>query len=160
MSSDQSLEDIALAVRQRGESALDLAALGLALLISISPIKRRPHGREQNFVLKRLFKKINGADSHRFDGERDIPVSRNDNDRHGELELSQSPQEVDAAELGHSHIGYDAACLHRGCNFEEHGGGLVCSHVDASRTQLEGKRLADRLVVVDYVDGGLVRRHR
>ena len=41
MSSNQSPEDIALAVRQRRESALDLVALRLALLISIPPIKRR-----------------------------------------------------------------------------------------------------------------------
>ena len=35
MSSHQSLEDIALAVRQRREAGLDIAALGLTLLISI-----------------------------------------------------------------------------------------------------------------------------
>src|SRR5262245_9084803 len=42
----QSLEDIALAVRQRREAGPDIAALGLTLLISIPPVKRRPHGRE------------------------------------------------------------------------------------------------------------------
>src|SRR5215471_13491404 len=40
MSSHQSLEDIALAVRQRREAGLDIAALHLALLISIPPIER------------------------------------------------------------------------------------------------------------------------
>src|SRR5262245_21105816 len=46
MPSHQSLEDIALAVRQRREAGLDIAALGLTLLISIPPVKRRSDGRE------------------------------------------------------------------------------------------------------------------
>src|SRR6516162_2401734 len=46
MSSHQSLEDIALAVRQCCDAGLYTAVLGLTLLISIPPIKRRSHGRE------------------------------------------------------------------------------------------------------------------
>jgi hypothetical protein len=45
ISSHQSLEDIALAVRQPREAGLDIATLGLTLLIPF-PLERRPHGRE------------------------------------------------------------------------------------------------------------------
>src|SRR5215469_10078025 len=160
MPGHQSLEDIALAVRQRRESVLDIAPLRLALLIAIPLIERRPHGREENLVLERLFEKIHGAKSHRLHGERDISMRRDDDHRHRELELSQSSQQVDAAELGHSHVGDDAARLDRGRDLQERGGGFVRANVDAGRAQLEGKRLAHRLVVVDHVDDGLVRRHR
>src|SRR5262249_23754042 len=46
MSSHQPVEDIAFAIRQRREAGLDIAALGLTLLISIRFIKRRSDGRE------------------------------------------------------------------------------------------------------------------
>ena len=46
MSSHQSLEDIALAVRQPREAGRDIATLGLTLLIPVPPVQRRPHGRE------------------------------------------------------------------------------------------------------------------
>src|SRR5215470_19075506 len=46
MASHQSLEDVALAVRQRREPGLDLVALRLTLVIAISLIKRRSHGCE------------------------------------------------------------------------------------------------------------------
>ena len=44
--SHEALEHIALAVRQRRESGLDLVALDLTLSIAIPSIERRPHGRE------------------------------------------------------------------------------------------------------------------
>jgi Cupin domain len=109
---------------------------------------------------KGFSRKINGPHSHRFHGERNVPMSRDDDDRRGHLELSQPPQQVDAAQLGHSHIGNDAACLDRGRNLEEPGGGFVCPHVDTGRSQLEREHLADRLVVVDDMDDGLLSRHR
>jgi hypothetical protein len=83
-----------------------------------------------------------------------------DDDRHGVLELSQSSQQVDTAELGHPHVGDDAAGPHGGRNLQERDGGLVRSHFDAGRSQLESERLAHRLVVIDDVDDGFVRRHR
>src|SRR5262249_23582238 len=46
MSSHQPVEDITFAIRQRREAGLDIAALGLTLLISIPFIKRRSDGRE------------------------------------------------------------------------------------------------------------------
>jgi hypothetical protein len=42
-------------------------------------------------------------------------VGRDDDDRHGE----QAPLRFDTAELRHSHIGDDAACLDRGRNLQE-----------------------------------------
>ena len=107
-----------------------------------------------------LFRSINGAQSHRFNGEGNVPMSGDDDDWRSDLELSQLPQQVDAAELGHSHIGDDAARLDRGRNLQEDGGGLVRPHIEAGRPQLESKRLAHRLVVVDDMDDGLVRRNR
>ena len=46
MSSHQSPEHIAFAVRQRREAGLDIATLGLTSLIPVPPVERRPHGRE------------------------------------------------------------------------------------------------------------------
>ena len=83
-----------------------------------------------------------------------------DDDRHGVLELPQSSQQVDTAELGHSHVGDDAAGMDRGGNLQERDGGLVRAYLDTGRPQLESERLAHRLVVVDDVDDGLVRGHR
>ena len=54
MSSHQCLEDIALAVRQRRESALDLVALRLALLISIPPNQAPIDGGGRKCIAKRL----------------------------------------------------------------------------------------------------------
>ena len=54
MSSHQCLEDIALAVRQRRESALDLVALRLVLLISIPPNQAPIDGGGRKCVAKRL----------------------------------------------------------------------------------------------------------
>src|SRR5262249_57872694 len=104
-------EHIALAVRQTREAALDVTALSLTLLVAITSIERRPYGGEENLVLERLFQKINGAQSHRFHGEGNVPMSGDNDDWRSDLELAQSPQEVDAAELGHPHIGDDAARL-------------------------------------------------
>ena len=87
-------------------------------------------------------------------------MSGNDDNRYGVLELSQSSQQVDTAELGHSDVGDDAAGVDRGRNLQERDGGVVRARLDTGRPQLESERLAHRLVVVDDVDDGLVRRHR
>src|SRR5262249_53034094 len=106
-------------------AGLDAAALGPTLLIAIPPVERRSDGREEHLVLERLFEKVDGAKSHRLHGERDISMSRDDDHRHRELELSQSSQQVDTAKLGHPHVGDDAACFDRGRNLQEQGGGCV-----------------------------------
>src|SRR5262249_33730692 len=83
----ETLEHIALAVRQTREAALDVTALSPTLLLAIASIERRPYGGEEDLVLERFFQKINGAQSHRFHGEGDIPVSGDDDHRGSDLEL-------------------------------------------------------------------------
>ena len=147
-------EHIALAVRKPGEAALDLAAFGFPLVIPVQRVERGPHGCQQNLIIERLLEKIDGPDLHGFDGERNIAMTRDDNHRHRELELPQSPQQVDAADLRHAHVGNDAARLDLGRDLQKRGREVVGLHLDPGRAQQEGKRLADRLVIVDDVDDG------
>jgi len=160
MARHQPLQHIALAVRQGGEAALNRAALGLTFLVAMVPVERRLHRREQNLVLEGLFQEIDGTDLHRFQRERHVVVSCDHDHRYGDLELAQAPQQIDAADLGHFHIRYDAPGLDGWGNLEEDSCGFVGPHVDPCRAQLEGERLAHCLVVVDHMHCCLVSRHR
>jgi len=65
----QPFQDLALAIRQRGETGFDLRQLGITAGILLRTVERRPNRPEQMLVLEWLFQKVGGTDFHRFHGK-------------------------------------------------------------------------------------------
>ena len=99
--------------RSRFESAASLSSISAR---SAPLACRRPGAasaaltaRQQNFVVERLFQKVDGADLHRLDRQRHVAMAGDDDDRHVDFHFAQSPQQIDAAHSGHAHVGDHAA---------------------------------------------------
>ena len=111
--------------------------------------QRRPDARNKHLVVKRLFQKIDGAELHGFDRERNIAMAGDDDHRNVDSELLEAPQQVDTAHARHPHVGDDAAKRLDRQRVEKRRGGRVALHLDLRRAQQERQRFAQRFVVVD-----------
>ena len=63
-------QDVALALRQRGDPSANLGALGLDCRAFLRAVERSAHRRQEDVVVERLFEEIDGAAFHRLDRER------------------------------------------------------------------------------------------
>jgi len=75
-------QHIALAVGKSGELALDFGASGVAPDIIAPALDCPLDACQQNFVIERLFQKIDGADFHRFDRQRHVALTGDGDYRH------------------------------------------------------------------------------
>ena len=82
-------------------------------------------------------------------------MSGDDDDRHGAVELVQAPQQVDAADLRHPHVGDDAAGAARRPGGQEGSRAVVGLDLDPRAPQQEFERFPHRIVVVDHMHNGV-----
>src|SRR5581483_1207896 len=132
---------------KRGQTLRQLRFFDVTRARLVSLAERQLHGSQKYIIVVRLLEKINGSNSHRFDCERDVAMSGNDNHRDTGIHLAQSPQEVDAADVRHSHVGDDAASRENWNVLEKYLGRVVGTHFELGAAQQKFQRFARRVVI-------------
>src|SRR5208337_334480 len=119
---------------------------------------RRMDGVEQLLIVERLGEKLHGTSLHRANGHGDIAVAGDEHDWQVHVRARQRSLKLEPALPGQSDIEYEAAWHVRPCAFQKLLRRLEHARFEPNRLQQICERTANRGVIVDDEDNGLVLR--
>ena len=153
---DKQRQDFALARCQSFKARLSLTALGGLLRNRVATRECLIENLKQSFWIDRLFDKMHGAGAHGIDGHRHTALAGHDDERGLYLSACQLLLQLKSAHSRQADIHHRA---NRCCVFQR--GKKVlrrreCPRAQAACFQEHRQGIADRRIVVDDVDGGIM----
>jgi len=152
----QSLEDFLFPGGQAGDADLRFGGFDGADVGIVDSRERSRDGLEQSRLLERLFQKIDRAGFHRLHRNRDITMSRQDDDRHVDAAFGHRRLHLETIHVRHPDIEDDAAGLGRPCRLQKLNARCVGDDLIARGLQREAGSLADGLFIVDQMYGSSI----
>ena len=94
---------------QRADRAgrIDLALQEIDLARQLTALGRRSHPHQQLVAEERLLHEIDRAELHRLDRGVDGAEAGHDDERGIDAQIAQLPEDVEAGDAGHAHVGQD-----------------------------------------------------
>src|SRR5262245_468522 len=137
----------------------DGGSVGVHLRRPMRARERLPDGVEQGRIVEWLGQELDRPRCHGAGGQRDVSVTRDEDDRGRVAGRRQRPLKIEAVLAGHSNVHDETARPFEVGALEELASGRERLHPVAIRSQQSRQAATDRQVVIDHENGGLALRH-
>src|SRR4029077_15060134 len=101
---------------------------------------------------ERLFKKIDGSELHRLDGEGDIAMSGDDHDWKTAIQRFHALEKLDTVDPGHAYVGDHTSKVEVRKHFEKICSAFKQRDLEIGGIEQEAERIAHRRIIIDDVD--------